>query len=183
MGYEVALSKAWLELENFTKVKAISIKFLADEYSIDLENKRVLSLSCNVPAKEYVSILILHYLIKKLKGLPLTTGEWIEFRQLEGGLGYYPTFKKRVIGTITRKYGSKPDELLKLTERFDAHRVELADISIVVEVLENVPILIELWKGDDEFGPEVNVLYDKSIKDIFCTEDIVVLSEVLAHSV
>ena len=183
MGYEVALLKAWLELENTTKDKTLSIKFLADEYSIDLENKRVLSLSCNVPAKEYIGILILHYLIQKFKGLPFITGDWIAFRQLEGGLGYYPTFKKRVIATITRKYGSKPDELLKLTERFDAHRIELADISVVVEVLESVPILIELWKGDDEFGPEVNVLYDKSIKDIFCTEDIVVLSEVLAHSI
>jgi len=183
MGYEVALLKAWLELENTTKDKALSVKFLADEYSVDLENKCVLSLSCNVPAKEYISILILHYLIKKLKGLPPTTGDWITFRQLEGGLGYYPTFKKRVITTITRKYGSKPDELLKLTERFDAHKIQLADISIVIEVFDKVPILIELWKADDEFGPEVNVLYDKSIKNIFCTEDIVVLSEVLAHSV
>ena len=183
MKYEVALSKAWLELENVAKDKAFSIKFLADEYLVDLENKRVLSLSGNVPAKEYTSILILHYLIKKLKGLPFITSEWITFRQLEGGLGYYPAFKKRVIATIARKYGSKPDELLKLTERFDAHKIQLADISIVIEVFDKVPILIELWKGDDEFGPEVNVLYDKSIKDIFCTEDIVVLSEVLAHSI
>jgi len=34
-----------------------------------------------------------------------------------------------------------------------------------------------MQRGDEEFGPEANILFDKSITDIFCTEDIVVLSE------
>ena len=45
MGYDVAISKSWQELENATKDRALQVKFLADEYSIDLENKKILSLS------------------------------------------------------------------------------------------------------------------------------------------
>lgn len=183
MGYAVAVSKSWSELENVTKDKTLQVRFLADEYSIDLETKQVLSLSCNVPAKEYISILVLHYARKRIEGLSEASGEWIDFRQLDGGQGYYPTFKKRVIETIKRKYGSNPQALRKLLDRFKAKITDSADASIALEVFEGVPVLIQIWKGDEEFGPEANILFDKNIKDIFCTEDIVVLSEFVAHSI
>ena len=38
MGYEVAINKAWADLANLMPSKQLSVKFLADEYSIDLEN-------------------------------------------------------------------------------------------------------------------------------------------------
>jgi len=183
MPYDVALSKAWLELENITKERKISTRFLADEYTVDLENKRILSLSCNTPAKDYVSILILHYLAQKLKGLPQIDGEWISFKQLAGGQGYYPAFKKRVIDAIVRKYGSNPEAIFGLIERFKAKKAQLADVSVVLETFDNLPVLITLSKADDEFGPEANVLFDKNIQDIFCTEDIVVLAGFVAHSI
>ncbi|MCM8799424.1 MAG: hypothetical protein NC900_01650 [Candidatus Omnitrophica bacterium] len=77
MGYEVALEKAWSELENLTDKKRFAIKMLTDEYEIDLEERRILSLSCNAQPKEYIRIILLHYLIKrlKLKALPQPSGE------------------------------------------------------------------------------------------------------------
>ena len=113
MGYDTALSKAWSELEGLVRDKDISIRFLSDKYNVDLGNKRVLSLSCNAPAKIHISILILHYLKNKLKGLPSINEEWISFKELEGGQGYYPAFKKRAIDPIMRKYGSDPEALLE----------------------------------------------------------------------
>lgn len=183
MGYEVALAKAWLELENLNREAKGSVRFLADEYEVDLENKRVLSFGCNVPAKDHIGILVLHYLIQKLKGISPVTGEWISFHQLPGGQGYYPAFKKRVIAPIVRKYGANPEALFELTERFRAKRVQLADISVVVNALDSVPVLITFSRADEEFGAEANVLFDKNIEDIFCTEDIVVLAEFIAGSV
>jgi hypothetical protein len=183
MGYAAALSKAWSELGGIDKDKHVSIRFLSDEYSIDLGSQRILSLSCNAPAKDYISILILHYLKQKLRGLPALGREWITFKQLDGGQGYYPAFKKRVIDPIIRKYGSQPEALLELVERFQAKSIQLADSSVVLDILEGVPVLISLWRGDEEFGPEANVLFDKSIKDIFFTEDIVILAEFVARNI
>lgn len=176
MKHEAALSKAWLELKNLKKDRNFSVRFLSDEYTIDLKERRVLSLSCNAPAQGHISILILHYLLQKLKELPQINGEWISFKQLDGGLAYYPAFKKRAIDPIVRKYGANPESLFELTERFNAKKIQLADVGVAIEVFDRVPVLITLWKGDEEFGPEANILFDKNIKDIFCTEDIVVLA-------
>jgi len=183
VGYEVALQKGWDALLKLTQERH-SVRFLSDTYEVDPVGKKILSLSCNVPAKDYSGILILHYLRCKLdQGLPGITSRWISFKELTGGEGYYPAFKKRVIDTVMRKYGRKPEALLALVERFKGKTTELADFSVALDVLDGVPILINFWKGDDEFGPEANVLFDKSISDIFCTEDITVLSEIVVHSI
>lgn len=183
MGYELALSKAWSELEAAAGEKEYSVKFLSSTYRIDLCDKKIFSESCNIPAKDYTSILILHYLTKKLKALPPLRESWVSFKELVGGQGYFPSFKKRVIDVIFRKYDRNPEALFELTERFKAKRTQIADVSIALDAFDNVPLLITFWKGDDELEAEANVLFDKSIADIFCTEDIVILAETVAHTI
>ena len=167
MSYQQALKKAWDDLTSISRDSdSYAVKLLSDTYTVDLKNRTVFSDSCNIPAKEYTSIIILHYLAKKLKlgSLPQPSGEWIDFRQLEGGEGYYPAFKKRTIDKILKKYGSSPK-----------------DMSTMVQALESVPMLITTSKADEEFGPAANILFDRTVSAVFCTEDIVVLTEIVVH--
>jgi hypothetical protein len=180
VSYAVAINKAWQDLAKLKPQQIISLKFLADEYSVDFENKKILSLSCNTPAKDFTAILLLHYLAQKLKGLPSLTGEWLSFKELSGVEGYYPAFRKRTIEPIIRKYGSHPEGILEVLGRLRGKKVDQADIGLVLEVADGIAVLITLWRGDDEFGPEANILFDKSITWIFCTEDIVVLAGMVA---
>jgi len=180
MGYEVALSKAWANLANLKAPKNLSVKFLADEYSVDTAAERILSLSCNTPAKDFLSILILHYLAQKSKGLPELSGQWLTFRELSGVEGYSNAFYERSIKPIIHKYGKNPDAFKDVLNRLPGKLSEGGDISVVIEAFANVPVLIKLWKQDEEFGPDANMYFDASIKDIFCTEDIVVLAQMVA---
>ena len=180
MSYEVAINKAWEDLAKLNPAQALAVKFLADEYNVDLDNRKVLSLSCNVAAKDLATILILHYLIQKLKGLPALTDAWVAFREFSGIEGYYPTFRARAIEPIIRKYGSNLEGLLEVLDRLPAKKINQGDVGIVIEAFAGVPVLITLWAGDEEFGPEANMLFDKSITSIFCTEDIVVLGGFIA---
>jgi hypothetical protein len=183
MSYEAALEKSWLNLEAGNPGKTIEVKFFSDEYSVDIGNRKVLSLSCNVAAKEFVSILVLHYLERKLKGLEPLTGEWISFKELESGEIYYPAFRKRAIEPILRKYGTNPQGLFTVLDKGIAQRIDQADAAVKVKAFEGVPVIVEIWKGDDEFGPEANMLFDRSIAGIFCTEDVVVLGGFVAKHV
>ncbi len=183
MSYTAALEKAWSDVLGATKEKRFSIKLLSDTYDIDLEKKTVMSASCNVPAKEYTIIILLHYLAQKLafKKLPEPAGEWIDFNQLEGGEAYYPAFKKRTIDRIIKKFGQKPGELAKAAVRFPSKPGQFGDVSAIIYPFEEVGILIKMSKADEEFGPDANILYDANISRIFCTEDIVVLTETVVH--
>ncbi len=180
MGYEVALKKSWEDLANQKGPKNLSVKFLADEYSVDTAAEKILSLSCNVPAKDFVSILILHYLAQKLKGLPALSRQWLTFRELSGVEGYYAAYRKRSIEPIIRKYGKSPDAIKDVLSRLPGRLAEGGDISIIIEAFINVPVLIKLWRLDAEFGPDANMYFDASIKNIFCTEDIVMLAQMVS---
>jgi hypothetical protein len=165
VGYDVAKNKAWEELRKLNPANKLAVKFLADEYSVDPEGKTVMSLSCNVPAKDFYAVIILHYLAKKLQGLPRLTGDWLTFRELAGVEGYWDAFKKRAIDPLIRKLGTKPQ-----------------DTVIMVDAFEGVPALVKAWKADEDFGPDANIYFDRSVKDIFCIEDIVVLAGIIASS-
>jgi len=183
MGYGAALNKAWDELTQLNFGKDITVKFLSDAYSIDLDNRKVMSLSCNIPAKDWAVILILHYLDKRARGLPHLTGDWVSFKELEAGEIYYPAFRKRAIEPLLKKYGKNPDGLLQVLDRLPAKKAKEGDAGISLEIFPGVPALIILWRGDDEFGPEANMLFDRSIAKIFCTEDIAVLAGFIAAEV
>lgn len=160
--------------------KEIAVKFLADEYTVNTEDRRIISLACNVAAKDFMSILILHYLAHKLNALPELTGEWVSFKELSGVEGYLPAFKKRAIEPLIRKHGSNPEGILEFLDKFPAKKVNQGDVGVVLDTFAGVPVLITFWRADTEFGPEANMLFDRSITKIFCTEDIVVLAGVVA---
>lgn len=180
MGYEAAYKKAWEDLANLKAPKNLSVKFLADEYSVDLLAEKVLSLSCNAPAKDFISILILHYLAQELKGLPALSNQWLTFRELSGVEGYLDAFHQRSIEPIIRKYGKHADAFKDVLTRLPGRISEGGDISIIIEAFVSVPVLIKLWKQDEEFAPDANMYFDASIKNVFCTEDIVVLAQIVA---
>ncbi|MFA6321312.1 MAG: DUF3786 domain-containing protein [Candidatus Omnitrophota bacterium] len=185
MAYQQALEKAWNAISALTKdSKQVKLKLLSDTYTIDSGNKTIYSKSPSSPAKDYVSILLLHYLAKKLNSgqLPQQTGEWLDFKELEGGEGYYPAFKKRTIDRIIKKYGSNPDMLKIVLHRMPGETGDKSDVSIIIHPFKEISILITMSKSDEEFGPDANILFDKNISDILCTEDTIVLTEMLVHS-
>lgn len=181
MGYEAALEKAWVDLVNLKGPNNLSVRFMADEYALDCQAKQILSLACNVSAKDFVSILILHYLVQKSQGLPQLANQWLTFREFSHVEGYAAAFRERAIKPIIRKYSQNPDALKDVLKKLPGRLGEGGDISIIIEAFVGIPVLIKLWKQDSEFGPDANIYFDANIEKIFCTEDIVVLAQLVAN--
>jgi len=180
MVYDIAINKAWEGLAELNTGRNFSVTFFGDEYSVEPAKKQVLSLACNVPAKDFTAILILHYLAQEIKGLPALAGQWLTFRELAGIEGYEPAFRKRAIEPLISKYGSNPQGLFNVTGRLPAKKVEGADAAVILEAFKGVPALIKIWSQDEEFSSDANIYFDASIVKIFCTEDIVVLAGIIA---
>lgn len=184
MGYREALVKAWEDIGALTGAPRHSVRMLADTYIIDTAGRAVTSESCGVAAKEAVAIIILHYLRMslRLKGMPHPAGEWVDFRTFEGAEAYYPTFRKRTIDRIAKKFGGNPDAFRASCGRYPSRPAAVGDVSVIVDMFPEIPILIALYRADEEFGPSANILFDRSTGAVFSTEDIVVMTEILIHS-
>lgn len=124
-------------------------------------------------------ILVLDYLTQA-KGTPLS-GKAITYKELPDGIHYFPVFYKRAIKPIVTHYGTEPEKLLEIAgAHLAGTRAVEGDLAVRVIAFPRVAITFVLWKGDDEFGPEGNILFDSNISDYLTNEDINVLCEIMA---
>lgn len=126
----------------------------------------------------WAKILIIHYL-NRSSGLPLS-GQWVTFRQVPGGSGYYPAYVERALNPLVRIFGANPKFLIDAARPFGGWEVQQGDAAVTIFAFAHVPITFILWKGDEEFPPEANVLFDSTITENLSTEDVEVLCQMVA---
>ncbi len=125
----------------------------------------------------WTKILILHYLLTA-SGAPLSE-RLITFKEIPSGAFYLPAFERRTKRLLVEAFGAQPERLLESASQFDGKVSDLGDLSVTIFALPRIPITLVLWRGDDEFPPEGNVLFDETIPHYLPTEDIAVLSQML----
>jgi hypothetical protein len=155
----------------------IVIKYLNQLYHIMLPDGRILLEDGGTDAPLIDKILILHY-FTGAKGTP-TTGRLIAFKQLSGGVSYFPAFSQRVIGVLVKNFGRGPELLRKAAAKLGGCEADCGDVSVTVNAFDQVPVTLVLWKGDEEVAPNGNILFDANISDYLSTEDVTVLCETI----
>jgi len=159
----------------------IVIDYLNQPYHITLPDVEI-SLAdgkMEVPVRD--KILILHYL-NSAKGTP-ATGILITYKQLPGGVSYFPAFSQRAIAPLVKHFGNNPELLIKAAAKLGGGEAEHGDVSVTIDAFAHVPITLVLWRGDEEIAPNGNVLFDANISDYLSTEDVAVLSETIIWKV
>ena len=115
--------------------------------------------------------LVLHYLVNA-DGTP-QSGNWITYREVEAGEFYWSAFVKRAKAPLVGFFGERPEMLTDLAPLVGGEgQGETGDVSVIVRAFPFVPIMLVLWKGDEEFPPDGNLLFDESIGHYLSTEDI-----------
>ncbi len=123
---------------------------------------------------EKEKVLICHYLLDS-RGLPSTS--LVSFKEMEAGNFYFPSFQNRVINPLLEWFGGKPEMFLPATEKIGGKRFEDAPLGVVIPAFPKVSVYFLLYPADEEFPPELKVLFSGSIKKYLDTEDAVVLCE------
>jgi len=157
---------------------SIELEFIGEKYVVDVGKKTIRGGAGEVPT--VWCILILHYLVTA-KDRPLT-GKKIGFAQLPGAAGYLGPFKARVLAPLIKSFGNDVKELVRRGALIGGVKREFGDASITVNAFSKVPITYVLWRGDDEFPPEGQVMFDSSIVSFLPLEDIVVVSAEVVYA-
>ena len=158
--------------------KAITIKYLNQSYLITLPDIEISLVDSaeQVPIRD--KILILHYLTLA-KGTA-ATNKLIAFRELPGGNVYSPTFSKRTMKPLSDYFGKEPALLVNAGKRLGGYQADYGDVAVTINAFSRVPITIALWKGDEEFAPEGNLMFNSTISDYLTNDDIHALCETIA---
>jgi len=161
----------------YVEPNEIVINYLNQPYHITLPDVEILLEDSNVEVPLKDKILILHY-FTLAKGTP-ATGSLVTYKQLPGGVSYFPAFSQRAIAPFVNHFGKNPEMLIKAAAKLGGHEADHGDVSVTVNAFDHVPITLVLWRGDEELAPNGNILFDANISDYLSTEDVTVLTETI----
>jgi hypothetical protein len=153
----------------------IELSFLGEAHVVSLPDFEICRSGGQEDVPMWNKILILHYL-KTASGAPLA-GKQVTFRQLPGGSIYYSTFVKRAQEPLVTYFGADPHLLEKVGTELGGSTAQYGDLAISLLAFPFVPLVFVLWRGDEEFAPGGNILFDASITDYLSTEDVAVLCQ------
>ncbi len=158
--------------------KALLIPFLGESLLVTHPDIIVRRRDRDEEVPMWEKILALHYLVRANGARPRS--DQVTFKQLEGGLGYYPAFQRRTITPLLEAFGNDMDRLMKTGLAAGGIRSSLGDHVLLFMALPKVDVTFLFWKGDDEFPPSGSVVFDSSISDYLSTEDVAVLCNMIA---
>ncbi|MBN2126310.1 MAG: DUF3786 domain-containing protein [Deltaproteobacteria bacterium] len=161
----------------------LSLPFLNREVSISWPDLAFDPDRSGIELSVQQQILLLHYLdgAWSTSGAPVT-GEWIAYQDVPDGKFYLDAFLRRAKNPLLQTFGSRPERMVEVaTGAYDAGPLDHGDCSVVVKALPLVPVALILWKGDEEFPPEANLLFDRNISGILSAEDIAWLAGMVVY--
>ena len=161
--------------------KLITLEYLNRSYQITLPDIDVTLVDSQEAVPLKTKVLLLHYFIRA-KGAP-PSGKMITFKELPGGTSYFPTFIKRTINPLLKRFGKEPQRLLETARKLGGHKADYGDVAVTIDAFCYVPLTFVLWRGDAEFTPSASIMFDATITDYLAAEDIVVVCETIAWTI
>jgi len=174
-------TNAGLSLDPDSPVTQVQIPYLDHSCILAVDNDTIFFDDTAGRPKIADQVLLLHYLITA-SGVPVSD-EWITFREVPSGFFYYAAFVKRAIVPLGKWFGGKPSILEGIAPVIGQVLPSPGDKALKIYALPRVPVVLSLWKGDDEFPPEANLYFDQSIASYLPTEDIAYLAGAVVYKV
>jgi hypothetical protein len=162
---------------------SLALRFLGRPISIPWPGLEILTEDNNGSLSIQQQILIFHYLLGawRSSGIEIT-GDWIAYREVPDGRFYLDAFLKRAQRPLVQAFGEQPERMVELAKsRYEAGPFDQGDHAVIVHPLPLVPLALVLWRGDEEFPPEGNILFDRSISAILSAEDIAWLAGMVVY--
>jgi len=164
--------------EVIDSTKVIILEYLHQLYQITLPDMGVSLKDKGEEVRIREKILILHY-FTQAKGTKLSN-KIITYKELPSATNYVRTFTQRAIKPLVDNFGKEPDRLLDVAKALGGRKADYGDVAVTINAFSRVPIILVLWRGDAEFPPNGNILFDSTISDYLTLDDINVLCETMA---
>jgi hypothetical protein len=124
-------------------------------------------------------ILLCHYLLHASE-VP-ASGQFINFRQIPDGHFYDDAFQRRARDPLLATFGRNLELFGRCAGILNGIPVAAGDVGMSFAVFPRMNIHLVLWRGDEEFPPDANILFDDNIRHNFPAEDVAVISGMLVY--
>ena len=88
------------------------------------------------------------------------TGRWVNL--ITQGYSFHTKLQEDPKDLDAEYFDQHPEAFSKVCMALGGEKVNGADISYVIELIDGLKILVQLWHGDDEFAPRLCFLWEEN---------------------
>lgn len=110
-------------------------------------------------------LMSLFYLTDAKKVEP--TRRWLSEKDLRGGEMFFRGPHALQLAEVAEKYGKDPETFVEAGKRLGGVEMLYGDKAFGLDVFPKILLVYIFWKGDKEFSPSIQVLFDETIQDHF----------------
>jgi hypothetical protein len=110
-----------------------------------------------------------------------TTGEWIAFNQIPGGMFYAQAFQGYTGNELTKVFGNDSEAFINANLQLQGRREFFGNISFSYQVLPRIPIMVVCWLGDEDFPTSYRILFDANAHHHMVTDGYAILGSNLTR--
>ncbi len=151
------------------------------DYVIDSDQQTVSSTDGFIPAQpDYMSLFIVHYLLGSTLAFP--AGEWVSEKDIPGGAAFFRGPHTLPTGEIVNTFGDDLDRFSKTCSDIGGRSLDMADAAFAFDIRPNIPVALLYWQGDEDFGAEAKLLFDRSISQHLALDIVYALAVIVCKS-
>ncbi len=158
--------------------KSLTLKVLGKDFSVCSDGSIVTEIHVN----PWITIPVFFYILHA-SDAPVS-GNWITFREMEGGMEKYGLYSQRceqAIKKIADTYTDLFEDMVRLFNGKEVDKHYKSDISLVLHPLPKIPVLICYWKPEDGLESDLKIFFDSNAEDHLSSEIIYTLAAGLAN--
>jgi hypothetical protein len=138
--------------------------FLQERYHIKPNSRVIEPVTGPIPAEGPsvdLQVILLTYLLSA-REIPLTD-RLVAVGSLKGGKCFFQGPHSFPLDPLTEQYGSDIKGFLNRGLSLGGVQEGYGDVSVRFTALPRVPVIMVLWRGDEEFPPRLSVVFDASV--------------------
>ncbi len=186
-NYRVAYNKGWQDLKQkdpeevstymqvtyLPEVQQFIVPLFNENYIVDIQHQTIARQADGKTPEMEAAILLLHYLsFFQYQAEP--ANKWVSLKEIpNGGILFYPAFRKTPIQSLINTFGNRPEFLLTCAARLGGQAAKFGDAAAVFQVFPKIPLCAVVWEGDEEVAANATILYDPSIAHFLHIESII----------
>ena len=134
------------------------------EYRIESDNADAFAMK-NIPAQ----ILLIRHLLEGCTSRG--SGSFLTYREMPWGEVYIKPFTGRCLTRAAFTFGTRIKAFEDALKKMPVIMMNNGDVSCQMEIMPGYEIRFIVWEGDDEFPPNVQILYSDNFPQAFSAED------------
>ena len=136
------------------------LKYLGDAVEIYFPTGGAVNKTSGKEVSAKDRIVLIKYLLNAVS-IP-ERDEWKTFKELSAAPHHWNVFIPEAIEALTKGFGNDLEAFEQVATQLGGEPVKLGDTGYRFYVLPRIPIQLGIWEADEEFPPQVSILFNAS---------------------